>query len=105
MAYHAPNGGKKQLDHILTDRKHYGWSKDAEADDTMDMGSDHRCVMAKFEIQKKPKKITRRNKMPSVEIERETCGDEHESMYKELEQGVKDAEPEKRRQRMQKQQR
>ena len=50
--------------------------------------------MAKFEIPKKPKK-TRRNKAPSVEIERETCGDGHELMYRDLEQEVKDAEPEK----------
>ena len=56
VTYHAPKGGKKQLDYTLTDRKHYGWSKDAEANDTIDMGSDHRCIMAKFEIPKKPKK-------------------------------------------------
>ena len=40
----------KQLDYILTDRKHYKWSRDAEASDTIHMGSDHRCVMARFEI-------------------------------------------------------
>ena len=95
VTYHAPKGGKKQLDYILTDRKHYGWSKDVEANDTIDMGSDHRCVMAKIEIPKKQKKTTRRNKAPSVEIERETCEDGHELMYRELEQEVKDAEPEK----------
>ena len=95
VTYHAPKGGKKQLDYILTDRKHYGWSKDAEANDTIDMGSDHRCVMAKFEISKKPTKTTRRDKVPSVEIEGETGGNEHESMCKDLEQEVKVAEPEK----------
>ena len=57
VTYHAPKGGKKRLDYILTDRKHYGWSKDAEANDTIQhMGSDHRCVMAKFEIPKKTEK-------------------------------------------------
>ena len=95
VTYHTRKGGKKQLDYILTDRKHCSWSKDAEADDTIDMGSDHRCVMAKFEIPKKTKKSTRRNKAPSVEIERETCEDGHELMYRDLEQEVKDAEPEK----------
>ena len=54
--YHTRKGGKKQLDYILTDRKHYGWSKDAEANDTIDKGSDHRCVMAKFEIRPKKRK-------------------------------------------------
>ena len=55
---HTPKGGKKQLDYILTDRKHYCWSNDAEANDMIDMGSDHRCVMAKFEIPEKNKKDT-----------------------------------------------
>ena len=50
VTYHSPKGAKKQLDYILTDREHDCWSKDAEANDTIDMGSDHRCVMAKFEI-------------------------------------------------------
>ena len=36
------------------------------------MGSDHRCVMAKFEIPEKAKKTSRRNKAPSVEIEGHT---------------------------------
>ena len=46
----------KQLDYILTDRKHYKWSRDAEASDTIHMGSDHRCVMARFEIPKEKEK-------------------------------------------------
>ena len=53
VTYHTPKGGKKQLDYILTDWKHYFWSEDAEANDTIVMGSDHRCIMAKFEIPKK----------------------------------------------------
>ena len=40
----------------MTDRKHYCWIKDAEANDMIHMGSDHRCVMAKFEIPKKNEK-------------------------------------------------
>ena len=50
VTYHTPKKVEKQLDYILADRKHYCWSKDAEANDTIDMGSDHRCFMAKFEI-------------------------------------------------------
>ena len=92
--YHTPKGAKKQLDYILTDRKHYHWSKDAEANDTIDMGSDHICVMAKFEIPK-TKKTPRRNKAPSSEIEKDTCEDEHELMYRDLKQEVKEAEPNK----------
>ena len=38
---------------VPNDRKHYPWSRDAEANDTIRMGSDHRCVMAKFEISNK----------------------------------------------------
>ena len=33
VTYHTPKGAKKQLDYIMTDRKHYCWSKDAEAND------------------------------------------------------------------------
>ena len=51
--------------------------------------------MAKFEIPKKQRKASRRSKAPSVDIGRETCGDEHEMMYRDLEREVNDAEPEK----------
>ena len=56
VTYHTPKGVEKQLDYILTDKKHYCWSRDAEANDMIRMGSDHRCVMAKFEIPMKAKK-------------------------------------------------
>ena len=105
VSYHTQKGAKKQLDCILTDKKHYCWSKDAEANDVIHMGSDHRCVMAKFEIPEKAKKKSRRNKAPSVEIEGDTKKKEEltdqtredglEPIYKDLEQEVKDAEPEK----------
>ena len=39
VTYHTPKGVKKQLYYILTDRKHYNWSKDAEANDMIHMGS------------------------------------------------------------------
>ena len=52
VTYHTPKRVEKQLDYILTDKKHYSGSRDAEANDTIHMGSDHRCVMAKFVIPK-----------------------------------------------------
>ena len=48
VTYRTPKNGEKQLDYILTDRKHFSWSKDAEANDTIHTGSEHRCVMAQF---------------------------------------------------------
>ena len=57
VTYHTQKGVEKQLDCNLTDRKHYCWSRDAEATDMIHMGSDHRCVMARFAI---PEKKNRR---------------------------------------------
>ena len=108
VTYHTPKGVKTQLDYILTDRKHNCWSKDAEANDMIHMGSDHRCVMAMFKIPK-AKKTSRRNKAPSVEIKGGTKKeeltdhsreDDFESEYKDLEQEVKYAELEKVQKRL-----
>ena len=90
VTYHTPKGAKKELDYILTDRKHDRWSRDAEANDTIDMGSDHRCVMAKSEIPKEKRKH-RRNKAPPNHIDGVTCEDEHDLKYNDFEQEVKDA--------------
>ena len=54
--YRTPKGVEKQLDYILVDKKHCCWSTDAEANDMIHMGSDHRCVMATFVIPAKAKK-------------------------------------------------
>ena len=84
----------KQLDYILTDRKHYKWSRDAEASDTIHMGSDHRCVMARFEIPKeKVKSNPRKTKAPVIEQQSEKSDDEKQQKYLDLEQRVKEAEP------------
>ena len=84
----------KQLDYIVTDRKHYKWSRDAEASDTIHMGSDHRCVMARFEIPKeKEKGKPRMTKAPVIEQQSEKSDDEKQQKYLELEQRVKEAEP------------
>ena len=83
-----------RLDYILTDRKHYQWSRDAEASDTIHMGSDHRCVMARFEIPKgKEKGKPRKTKAPVAEQQSEKSDDEKQQLYLDLEQRVKEAEP------------
>ena len=41
---------REQIDHILIKRRHLKCSKDAEANDMIHMGGDHRCVMATFVI-------------------------------------------------------
>ena len=85
---------KKQQDYILTDRKHYKWSRDAEASDTIHMGSDHRCVTARFEIpQEKEQGKPRKTKAPVTEQQSEKSEDEKQQMYLDLEQRVKEAEP------------
>ena len=47
----------KQIDYILTRRRYLRNVKDAEANDMIHMGSDHRCVMATFLINMPEKKI------------------------------------------------
>ena len=46
----SPKGKEKQIDYILTKRRYLKNVKDAEANDMIHMGSDHRCVMATFLI-------------------------------------------------------
>ena len=70
----------------MTDRKHYKWSRDAEASDTIHMGSDHRCVMARFEIPKeKEKSNPRKTKAPVIEQQSEKSDDEKQQKYLDLE--------------------
>ena len=42
VTYHTSKNNAKKLDYILVDRKHNSRSRDAEANDTIHMGSDHR---------------------------------------------------------------
>ena len=46
----SPKGKEKQIDYILTKRRYLRNVKDAEANDMIHMGSDHRCIMAIFLI-------------------------------------------------------
>ena len=48
--FRSANGKEKQLDYTLTSRRHLKFSKDAEANDMLHMGSDHRSAMAQFVI-------------------------------------------------------
>ena len=50
-------GREKQIDYILTKRRYLRNVKDAEANDMIHMGSDHRCVMATLLINMPEKKI------------------------------------------------
>ena len=94
VTYHTSKEVQKQLDYILSDRKHYKWSRDAEASDTIHTGSDHRCVVARFEIPKdKEKGKPRKIKAPATEQHSEKCEDEKQQKYLDLEQRVKEAEP------------
>ena len=53
----SPKGKEKQIDYILTKRRYLRNVKDAEANDMIHMGSDHRCVMATLLINMPEKKI------------------------------------------------
>ena len=46
----SPKGKEKQIDYFLIRRRYLRNVKDAEANDMIHMGSDHRCVMATFLI-------------------------------------------------------
>ena len=46
----SPEGTEKQIDYKLIKRRHLKYSKDADANDMIHMGSDRRCVMATFVI-------------------------------------------------------
>ena len=55
----SPKGNEKQIDCILTKRRYLKHYNDAEANDMIHMGSDHRCVMATYTITMLGKNSTR----------------------------------------------
>ena len=68
VRYRSPKNDETQLNYVLVDQQHQSWSRDAESTDILHMGSDHRCVMAKFEIAKeKAKGKPRQPKAPATE--------------------------------------
>ena len=52
---------REQIDYILTKRRYLRHTEDAEDNDMMHMGSDHRCVMATFTITMLGKNIHYKN--------------------------------------------
>ena len=76
----SPKGKKeKQIDYILTRRRYLRNVKDAEANDMIHMGSDHRCVTATFMINMREKKINVRRENTKHET---TVYVEHEEKAK-----------------------
>ena len=96
VTYRTAKEKDKQLDYILSDRKHFKWNKDAEASDIIHMGSDHRCVVARVEIpNEKEKGKPRKIKAPATEQNNESCDDEKQQKYLDLEQKVKEVDSRK----------
>ena len=93
VTYCSPKKEAKQLDYILVDKKHVAWSRDAESTDILHMGSDHRCVMAKFEINTKEKKGKPQHPKAPVKEHRNEIREEGKQLeYLEIEQEVKQSE-------------
>ena len=63
---------KRKIDYILTKRRYLRHAKDAEANDTIHMGSDHRCVMAIFTITSRIQESTTRLNMMNVNKQNKT---------------------------------
>ena len=85
----SPKGKEKQIDYILTKRRYLRNVKDAEANDMIHMGSDHRCVMATLLINIPERKINARRGTAqhamTVYAEREDEAKENNSEKSELE--------------------
>ena len=60
----SPKGKEKQMDYILIKRRYLRNGKDAETNDMIHMGSDHRCIMTTFLINtpEKIRHVRRENK-------------------------------------------
>ena len=75
--YRSPKRNEKQIDYIILKRRHLKYNKDAEANDMIHMGSDHRCVMATFMITT-PKKDGHRKKKAKLETTKHDRRDQTE---------------------------
>ena len=89
----SPKGKEKQIDYILTKRRYLRNVKDAEANDMIHMGSDHRCVMATFLISMPEKKINVRKENTKHEttmyVEHEEKDDNNNMEMSELEKNIR----------------
>ena len=90
----SPKGKEKQIDYILTRRRYLRNVKDAEANDMIHMGSDHRCVMATFLINtpEKNTNVRRENKKheTTVYVEHEEKAKNNNIEMSELEKRNQD---------------
>ena len=57
----SPKGNEKQIDYILARRRYLKHIKDAESNDMIHMGSDHRYAMATFTISMLGKHFNHKN--------------------------------------------
>ena len=98
--YRTPKGAEKQLDYILVNKTYYKWSRDAEVNNMIHMGSDHRCVMARLVIALKSAKKPMNNEgSPNRIHERPRCEKragrvlgmkaEFEARYQDFEEEIK----------------
>ena len=98
----TPKRTEKQLAYILVDRKHMYCIRDAEANDTTHMGSDHRSVMAQFVITEPKKEVAQKTHIAKKKTktaestksqdDEKTWSDEankFEERYAELERKIK----------------
>ena len=94
----TPNGVEKQVDYVLISRKFVSCSTDAEANDMIHMGSDHRSVVARFVIKAPRKEDSQKThierKKESIKIQHDGRRDIDEAnmideRYHELERKVK----------------
>ena len=75
----SPKGKEKQIDHTLTEKRYLRNVNDAEVNDMIHMGSDHRCVMATILVNMPEKKINVRRGITKRET---TVYAEHEEKAK-----------------------
>ena len=99
--YRSPKGTEKQIDFILIKRRHLKYSKDAEANDMIHIGSDHRCVMATLVIntpkkngshdadKDKHKRTKKSIRTQTGKKDGETESSTFEKRYQELEETIK----------------
>ena len=63
VTYKTPKGVEKQLDYVLINRKHMSFSRDAQANDMIHIGSDHRSFMAQSVIKAPMKKDSQKTRI------------------------------------------
>ena len=94
----SPKGNEKEIDYILTKRTYLRYNEDAEANDMIHMGSDHRCFMATFTITTPGKNIhskTTRRKQDTIEYDERD--QEEKQRLKELSKCIKKSIRDKKR--------